>query len=84
MAKDDVPVTPAVRFLRDRRIPFRAAHYPYEEHGGTAHAARCLGADEHAVVPQLAAITGGQIPDDALRAELRRLILEELNAVLAA
>lgn len=36
------------------------------------------------VVPQLAAITGGQIPADALRAELRRLILEELNAVLAA
>lgn len=52
-AKDDVPVTPAVRFLRERRIPFRPAHYPYEEHGGTAHAARSLGADEHAVVKTL-------------------------------
>jgi|FEC22Drversion2_1045045.scaffolds.fasta_scaffold00009_218 acetaldehyde dehydrogenase/alcohol dehydrogenase len=38
----------------------------------------------HPAVPQLAAIAGGQIPADALRAELRRLILEELNAVLAA
>lgn len=36
------------------------------------------------VAPQLTAIAGGQIPADALRAELRRLILEELNAVLAA
>ena len=51
--KDDIPVTPAVRFLRERRIPFRPAHYPYEEHGGTAHAARCLGADEHAVIKTL-------------------------------
>jgi Cys-tRNA(Pro) deacylase len=52
-SRDDCPVTPAVRCLRERRIPFRPAHYPYEEHGGTAHAARCLGADEHAVIKTL-------------------------------
>ena len=52
-AKDDVPVTPAVRFLRERRIPFRPVHYPYEEHGGTAHAARCLGVAERAVIKTL-------------------------------
>jgi Cys-tRNA(Pro) deacylase len=54
MSKEKFPVTPAVRFLRDRKIPFSEHLYAYEERGGTAVSARELGVDEHAVVKTLA------------------------------
>lgn len=50
MAKPDYPVTPAVRFLRAHGIDFVPHLYPYQEHGGTAHSAACLNADEYAVI----------------------------------
>ncbi|MBN1828995.1 MAG: Cys-tRNA(Pro) deacylase [Deltaproteobacteria bacterium] len=48
--KDKIPATPAIRVLRDKRVPFSPHPYDYEEHGGTAVAARALRIDEHAVV----------------------------------
>lgn len=54
MSKEKFPVTPAVRFLRDRKIPFTEHLYAYEERGGTAVSARELGVDEHAVIKTLA------------------------------
>lgn len=53
MSKDKFPVTPAIRFLRDHKVPFSEHLYPYEERGGTAVSARELGVDEHAVVKTL-------------------------------
>jgi Cys-tRNA(Pro) deacylase len=53
MSKEKYPVTPAVRFLRDRGIPFSEHLYAYEERGGTAVSARELGVDEHCVVKTL-------------------------------
>ena len=53
MSKAKFPVTPAVRLLRDRKIPFTEHLYDYEERGGTAVSARELGVDEHAVVKTL-------------------------------
>ncbi|WP_373740347.1 Cys-tRNA(Pro) deacylase [Neisseria sp.] len=50
MSKPDYPVTPAVRFLRAHGIAFEPHLYAYEERGGTAHSAACLGVDEHSVV----------------------------------
>lgn len=50
MSKTDYPVTPAVRFLRTHQINFIPQLYPYEEHGGTAHSASCLGVPEHRVI----------------------------------
>ncbi|MDO4696794.1 MAG: YbaK/EbsC family protein [Neisseria sp.] len=50
MAKNDYPVTAAVRFLRAHKIDFRPMLYPYRERGGTAHSAACLGVPEHHVV----------------------------------
>lgn len=44
------PVTPAIRFLRSRKIGFVPHEYPYIDHGGTAQSARALGIDEHLVV----------------------------------
>lgn len=53
MKKEKVPVTPATRWLQAQGIGFAAHLYPYQEHGGTAHSANCLGVDEHAVIKTL-------------------------------
>ena len=47
------PSTAATRLLRELKIPYMEHLYTYEEHGGTAVAARSLGADEHAVINTL-------------------------------
>ena len=53
MSKDKFPVTPAIRFLRDRKVSFTEHLYTYVERGGTSVSARELGVDEHAVVKTL-------------------------------
>lgn len=53
MSKDKFPVTPAIRFLRERKVAFTEHLYAYEERGGTAVSARELGVDEHCVVKTL-------------------------------
>ncbi|HEX9007544.1 MAG TPA: YbaK/EbsC family protein [Bacteroidota bacterium] len=53
MPHSDVPVTMAVRFLRQHRVEFTPHFYEYEEHGGTARASVELAVDEHAVVKTL-------------------------------
>jgi Cys-tRNA(Pro) deacylase len=53
MAKEKMPVTPAIRHLRSERVAFSEHLYQYEEKGGTAVSARELGVDEHAVVKTL-------------------------------
>jgi Cys-tRNA(Pro) deacylase len=50
MGKEKIPVTPAVRLLREHRIPFTCHPYTYEERGGTAVSARELGVDEFCVI----------------------------------
>ena len=47
------PVTPAIRFLREKKIPFTPHLYPYEDHGGTRASAVALQVDEHEVVKTL-------------------------------
>jgi Cys-tRNA(Pro) deacylase len=47
------PVTPATRWLRAQGITFSGHLYPYQDHGGTAHSAQCLGVDEHCIVKTL-------------------------------
>jgi Cys-tRNA(Pro) deacylase len=49
----EYPITLAVRVLKEKKISFDPHFYLYEEHGGTGHAARSLGVDEHAVVKTL-------------------------------
>lgn len=47
------PSTPAALFLRGKGVAFSEHAYRYEEHGGTAVAARELRVPEHAVVKTL-------------------------------
>src|SRR5690349_4838483 len=53
MAQEKLPVTMAVRVLREHGVDFTHHPYEYEERGGTAVSARELGVDEHAVVKTL-------------------------------
>lgn len=53
MAKDKVPVTPAVRVLRTEKVAFTPHLYAYEDKGGTAVCARELGFSEHAIIKTL-------------------------------
>ncbi len=46
-------MTPAIRVLLKNNCAFSSHLYPYEEHGGTAHSAHCLGVDEYAVIKTL-------------------------------
>jgi Cys-tRNA(Pro) deacylase len=58
----DHPVTPAVRYLRTKNIPFVAKLYDYVEKGGARESARQLGVDLHAVVKTLVFETNEKKP----------------------
>ena len=53
MAKERVPVTPAIRTLREHGVLFEARAYRYQDRGGTRLAAQELGVDEHLTVKTL-------------------------------
>jgi Cys-tRNA(Pro) deacylase len=53
MAKEKVPVTQAIRLLKQHRVTFSPHLYSYEEKGGTSVSARELGVDEHQVIKTL-------------------------------
>lgn len=53
MSKRDYPMTRGVRLLQSKKVAFTPRLYPYEEHGGTRHAAEALEIDEHAVIKTL-------------------------------
>lgn len=53
MAQSDYPITPAVRFLRERKIAFQPHLYQYQEYGGTRIGAEELGLPEHTLVKTL-------------------------------
>ena len=62
-AKDhDIPVTPAIRVLRESGAAVELATYAYVEHGGTANAARQLGAPDHAVIKTIVLETETKAP----------------------
>ena len=58
----DIPVTPAIRLLRESGRAFELATYTYVEHGGTANAAVQLGAPEHAVIKTIVLETDAKAP----------------------
>lgn len=53
MSNTDYPITQAVRFLRQKKIPFIARPYPYVDRGGTLQASVTLGVPEHIVIKTL-------------------------------
>ncbi|MGE5840966.1 MAG: Cys-tRNA(Pro) deacylase [Deltaproteobacteria bacterium] len=53
MAKDKLPITQAVRMLKEKGADFTLRTYRYEEKGGTPVASRELGVEEHQVIKTL-------------------------------
>jgi Cys-tRNA(Pro) deacylase len=53
MTKDKLPITQAVRVLKDKGADFTLRTYKYEEKGGTPVASRELEVDEHRVIKTL-------------------------------
>jgi Cys-tRNA(Pro) deacylase len=58
----DIPVTAAVRFLREKKVDFLPRIYKYVEKGGTAESAKQLCVDEHAVIKTLVFETNEKKP----------------------
>ena len=84
MAKDKTPVTPAIRYLRQRQVDFSEHLYPYEEKGGTAVSARELGVDEHCVVKTLIMEDDAKQPLIVLMHGDRQVSTRELARVIGA
>jgi len=82
MSKEKFPVTPATRFLQARGVQFIGQLYPYEERGGTAHSARCLGVDEHCVIKTLIMEDERHSPLIVLMHGDRKVSTKELARVL--
>ncbi len=53
LSAKDIPVTSAVRFLRDKKAEFVPHMYQYKEKGGTKQTSAELNIDEHSVVKTL-------------------------------
>lgn len=53
MAGKNIPVTAAIRVLREYAVDFAPHEYEYVEQGGTAASSSALGVPEHAVVKTL-------------------------------
>jgi len=62
MSKQDIPMTPGVRMLIEKKISFVPHLYRYEEHGGTAHSAKELNVPEHNIVKTLVMQTDERKP----------------------
>jgi Cys-tRNA(Pro) deacylase len=53
MSRDRIPVTNAIRVLREHGVAYTEHPYDYEERGGTAVSARELGVPEHQCIKTL-------------------------------
>ena len=53
MTRKKLPVTPAIRMLRDHSVAYVENVFPYEPHGGTALCAKALGVDEYMIIKTL-------------------------------
>jgi Cys-tRNA(Pro) deacylase len=80
----DMPVTTAIRALRDKAIPFTPHVYPYVDRGGTRHAAECLGVSEHAMVKTLVMETDTLTPLIVLMHGDREVSTKALARVIGA
>ena len=82
MAKDKLPVTPAIRLLNQHKIEFSGHLYAYEDKGGTAVSSRELGVDEHAVVKTLVMEDDNRQPLIVLMHGDRQVSTKELARII--
>ncbi len=78
----DYPITPAVRFLRERKIEFMPHVFDYVERGGTKHSAEVLNVSEYAVIKTLVFETNEQKPLIVLQHGDAQVSAKELARIL--
>lgn len=78
----EYPITPAVRFLREKKVEFVPRLYDYVEKGGARESARQLGVDVHAVVKTLVFETNEKKPLLVLMHGDREVSTKKLARVL--
>ncbi len=83
-ARENTPVTTAVRALRAAGVAFTDHPYAYEEKGGTAVSSRELGVDEHCVVKTLVMEDDRKNPLIVLMHGDRQVSTRELARVIGA
>lgn len=76
------PVTPAIRFLREKKVEFEPRVYEYVEKGGTRHSAEVLKVDEHAIVKTLIFETNERKPLIVLQHGDLQVSTKELARIL--
>jgi Cys-tRNA(Pro) deacylase len=83
MAKSRHPITPAVRFLRAKRIDFKPRTYPYSDHGGANQAAAALAVPPCRVVKTLVMETDNRVLFLMLMHGDREVSTRQLARILA-
>lgn len=83
MKHKDVPVTLAIRHLRNSQVEFEAFEYDYEEKGGTHQTSIELGVDEHTVVKTLVFDCDGELVIVLLHGD-KEVSTKELARVVGA
>ncbi|WP_136513760.1 Cys-tRNA(Pro) deacylase [Geomonas edaphica] len=84
MAKVKLPVTAAIRVLRQAGVSFGEHPYQYEEKGGTAVSARELGVEEHCVIKTLIMEDESKAPLVVLMHGDRQVSTKELARAIGA
>ncbi|MFN8392802.1 MAG: Cys-tRNA(Pro) deacylase [Bdellovibrionota bacterium] len=84
MKDDKIPVTQAIRFLRDQKIQFTPHLYDYVENGGTAVASEQLGFDESVVVKTIVLEDERQKPLIALMHGDKQVSTKQLARIIGA
>ena len=84
MFKDDYPVTPAIRFLRGKKISFIPFLYRYEEHGGTHQFAETFNVPDHQVIKTLVFETDGKKPLLVLMHGDREVSTKQMARIIGA
>jgi len=83
MSKDKVPVTPAIRVLKNKGVEYTEHPYKYIEKGGTATFAKQFNIDEHAVIKTLIMEDDEKKPMVVLMHGDREVSTKELARVIA-
>jgi Cys-tRNA(Pro) deacylase len=84
MKTPELPITTAIRALREAHVEFIPHFYSYVEHGGTGVAAEALGVDEHAVIKTLVMQTEKHSPCIVLMHGDREVSTKQLARILHA
>lgn len=82
MGKPEYPITPGVRYLREKSVSFIPHLYEYEEHGGTKLSATALGVQEHQVIKTLVFETDLRKPFLVLMHGNREVSAKELARII--